>query len=149
MAEVEPIQGLTIEEFADQLLLDPSQNFPGSIETSMTKTDSPSGYLIEAEVPGDVGRIVVRMVVTVNGEFAIFAISLVAEIVQQLHQPILDRMFSSFGTFAPTATDVEDMTVMEQPVQDGRGDDRVSQELSPFSEALVGSQDDAAPLVPG
>ena len=72
----------------------------------MTKTDSPSGYLIEAEVPGDVGRIVVRMVVTVNGDFAIFAISFVAEIVQQLHQPILDRMFSSFGTFAPTAIPV-------------------------------------------
>ena len=45
--------------------------------------------------------------------------------------------------------DLEHVAVMQQPVQDGGGDDRVSQQLSPFSEPLVGSQDDAAPFVPG
>ena len=47
------------------------------------------------------------------------------------------------------APDVQDMAVMQQPVQDGRGDHRVAQEFAPLAEALVGREDDAAPLVPG
>ena len=44
------------------------------------------------------------------------------------------------------AADVEHVAVVQQPVQDGRGDDGVAEKLAPLAEALVGSQDDAAPL---
>ena len=44
------------------------------------------------------------------------------------------------------ATDVQDMAVMQQPVQYRRGDHRVAQEFAPLAEALVGREDDAAPL---
>ena len=47
------------------------------------------------------------------------------------------------------ATDVQHVAVMQQPVQDGRGDDSVAEQLAPFAESLVGRQDDAATLVPG
>ena len=46
------------------------------------------------------------------------------------------------------ATDVQQVAVMQQPVQDGRGDDGVAEKLTPLAEALVGGQDDAAPLIP-
>jgi len=45
--------------------------------------------------------------------------------------------------------DVQDMAVMQQPVQDGGGDDHIPQHLAPFGETLVGCQDDAPPLVAG
>ena len=47
------------------------------------------------------------------------------------------------------AADVQHVAVMQQPVQNCRGDDGVAQKLAPFSEALVGRQDDAAFLIPG
>ena len=47
------------------------------------------------------------------------------------------------------APDVEHMAVVQQPVQDRRGDDGVAQEFASLAEALVGRQDDAASLVPG
>ena len=45
--------------------------------------------------------------------------------------------------------EIEDVTVVQQPVEDGRGDHRVPKQLAPFTEALVGRQDDAALFVPG
>ena len=45
------------------------------------------------------------------------------------------------------AADVEDVAVVQQPVQDGRGDDGVTQQLAPFTEALVRGQDNAPALV--
>jgi len=39
--------------------------------------------------------------------------------------------------------------VVQQPVEDGGGDDRVAQDIAPVAEALVGGQDDAAALVAG
>ena len=52
--------------------------------------------------------------------------------------------------FEPIAVtfDVDDPGVMEEPVQDGRGDDRVAEKLLPVDEALVGGQDRRALLVP-
>ena len=47
------------------------------------------------------------------------------------------------------AADGQDIAVVQQPVQDGRGDDFISQELSSLAKALVRSQDDGAPLVAG
>ena len=41
------------------------------------------------------------------------------------------------------------MAVVQQPVQYRRGNDSVPQEVSPLAKALVGSEDDDAPLVPG
>ena len=38
---------------------------------------------------------------------------------------------------------------MQQPVEDGGGDHCVAEDLSPLCEALVGCEDDAAPLVSG
>ena len=46
-------------------------------------------------------------------------------------------------------SDVEDVAVVEQPVQDGRGDDGVAQQLTPLAEALVRGQDDASAFVAG
>jgi hypothetical protein len=45
------------------------------------------------------------------------------------------------------AADVEDVAVVEEPVEDGGGDDRVAEHLAPLGEALVGGQDHAAALV--
>ena len=47
------------------------------------------------------------------------------------------------------AADVEDVAVVQQPVQDGRGDDGVAQQLAPFTEALVRCKDDAPAFVAG
>ena len=47
------------------------------------------------------------------------------------------------------ATDVQHLAVVQQPVQDGRGDDGIAEKLAPLAEALVGRQDDAAPLIAG
>ena len=47
------------------------------------------------------------------------------------------------------APDVEHMAVVQQPVQDRRGDDSVPQEFALLTDALVRCQDDAAPLVAG
>ena len=44
---------------------------------------------------------------------------------------------------------VQHVAVVQKPVQDGRGDDGVAEEFAPLTEALVGSQYDAASLVPG
>ena len=43
-----------------------------------------------------------------------------------------------------SAADVEDVAVVQETVQHRRGDHAVAQELAPFAEAFVGSQDDAA-----
>src|SRR5262249_46566125 len=45
------------------------------------------------------------------------------------------------------APDVEDVAVVEESVEDGGGDDRVTEHLAPLGKALVGGQDDAAALV--
>ena len=45
------------------------------------------------------------------------------------------------------APDVEGDGVMEEPVEDGGGDDPVAEDLAPAPEALVAGQDQAAPLV--
>ena len=47
------------------------------------------------------------------------------------------------------ATDVQHVAVVQEPVQDGRGDHGVAQQFAPLGEALVGGQNDAAPLVAG
>ena len=39
------------------------------------------------------------------------------------------------------------MAVVQQPVQHRRGDDGVAEQFGPLAEALVGSEDYAAPLV--
>ena len=39
------------------------------------------------------------------------------------------------------------MAVVQEPVQYCRGDDGVTEQLTPFAKALVRSEDDAAPLV--
>lgn len=41
------------------------------------------------------------------------------------------------------------MTVVQEPIQDRCGDHRIAQHVSPFSEALVGREDDAAALLAG
>ena len=43
--------------------------------------------------------------------------------------------------------DVEHVAVVQQPVQHRRGDDGVAEQFAPLAEALVGSEDYAAPLV--
>src|SRR5215207_9776232 len=43
--------------------------------------------------------------------------------------------------------DVDDGRVVKQPVQDGRGDDLVTEDLAPAGQALVGGNQDRAPLV--
>ena len=52
--------------------------------------------------------------------------------------------------FEPVAVtlDVDHPGMMEKPVEDGRGDDRVAEELLPVDEALVRGQDRRAFLVP-
>ena len=47
------------------------------------------------------------------------------------------------------AFDLYDDGVVEQPVQQCGGDDRISEDLAPFGEAAVGSQDHGALLVAG
>ena len=37
---------------------------------------------------------------------------------------------------------------MQQPVEDGRGDDRIAKDIAPTGQALVGSEDDRPSLVP-
>jgi len=44
--------------------------------------------------------------------------------------------------------DVDHPRMMEKPVEDGRGDDRVAEELLPIAEALIRGQDRRAFLVP-
>ena len=44
---------------------------------------------------------------------------------------------------------VQHMVVVQQPGQNRRGDDGVAQQLTPLAEALAGSEDYAAPLLPG
>ena len=46
------------------------------------------------------------------------------------------------------APDVQHVAVMQQPVQDSRGNDGVVEKLSPLAEALDGGQDYRAPLLP-
>jgi hypothetical protein len=43
------------------------------------------------------------------------------------------------------AADVENVAVVQEPIEDGGGDDGVAQDPIPFAEALVRGQDDAAP----
>ena len=45
------------------------------------------------------------------------------------------------------ALDVDGRGVMEQPVEDGRGEDLVVEDLPPVHEALVAGDDEARPLV--
>ena len=45
------------------------------------------------------------------------------------------------------STDVEHVAVVQQPVQHRRGDHGVAEQFAPLAEALVGSEDYAAPLV--
>ena len=47
------------------------------------------------------------------------------------------------------APDVDHVAVMQQPVEDGRGDDGVPEQFAPLAEALVRSEDYGAPLVAG
>src|SRR5262245_57317030 len=47
------------------------------------------------------------------------------------------------------APDVERRRVVQQPVQDRRGDDRVAEDRAPLPVALVARQDDAPPLIAG
>src|SRR5215467_8904818 len=44
--------------------------------------------------------------------------------------------------------DVDGRRVMQQAIQNGGRDDRVSENRSPISVALIGGEDDAAPFVP-
>ena len=39
--------------------------------------------------------------------------------------------------------------MMQQPIEDGRADDRIAEDRTPLAIALVGSENDAAPLITG
>ena len=56
---------------------------------------------------------------------------------------------SFFPELVALAADVQHVAVMQQPVQEGRGDDGIAKEFAPLAESLVGRQDDADPFVPG
>src|SRR6185436_14371476 len=45
------------------------------------------------------------------------------------------------------AADVQHVTVVQEAIEDRRGDDAVAEDLAPLAEALVRGQDDAAALV--
>ena len=47
------------------------------------------------------------------------------------------------------ALDLHDDGMVEEAVEEGRGDDGVAEHLAPFGEAAVGGQDDGAALVAG
>src|SRR5687768_13119709 len=42
---------------------------------------------------------------------------------------------------------IDHMTVMEQPVQNRAGHNRIPEDLSPLTKALIGRQDDGPPLI--
>ena len=47
------------------------------------------------------------------------------------------------------AFDVHDHRVVQQPVQQGRGDDRIAEHLAPFGKAAVRGEDHGAAFVAG
>jgi hypothetical protein len=63
----------------------------------------------------------------------------------QRNQPRFAPFFEPIA-FTP---DVDCRRVMQQTIKDGRGDDRIAEDRTPFAVALVGSENDAAPLIAG
>jgi hypothetical protein len=53
-----------------------------------------------------------------------------------------EARFDLFPQTIRVALDVDRCRVMEDPVKDGRGDDRIAENLVPLAEAAVGGQDE-------
>ena len=72
-------------------------------ETSRTKIESPTGYLLEGEGSVD-GRVIrSKILFTTPGDRVITVVSNVPEVLAEQHQPRLDAMFGSFDAFTRTA----------------------------------------------
>ena len=72
-------------------------------------------------------------------------------VIQSLPSNAVNEIIHHFKEFEPLAfaPDVGHMAVVQQPVQYGRGNDSVPQEVSPLAKALVGSEDYVASFVAG
>src|SRR6185312_14386564 len=57
--------------------------------------------------------------------------------------------FAPFLEPVAFAPNVDCRRMMQQTVKDGRGDDRIAEDRTPFAVALVGSENDAASFVAG
>ena len=74
---------------------------------------------------------------------------LLVAIGQRLGLLVLERNQSGFAPFLEPVTlaaNIDGGGVMEQPVEDGGGDDRVAEDRTPFAITLVGCEDDASPV---
>ena len=84
------------------------QGLPGFKETSRTKIDSPPGYLVEGEASIIGVNTLFKLVVTINDEYGIVGAFFVRQPLQELHQPILDKMLASFQIYPPLVPPTSD-----------------------------------------
>ncbi len=96
---VEPISGLTLEEYVAVSLEGFTESLPGFLEASRTRTNVPPGYLIEGDAPIDGTTGLVKLLISVDGDYGLVAASFVRGSLSGLHQPTLDRMLDSLRTF--------------------------------------------------
>lgn len=62
---------------------------------------------------------------------------------------MVGQQIGMFSQAVRCAFDLRDDRVMQQPVEQRRGDHAIAEHLTPFAEAAIGRQDDRAALVAG
>lgn len=104
----ELVQGLTLEEYVVISMEKIDQSIPSFQERSRTKIAEPPGYLIEGEASTDDVPWLLKLVITLNGDYGVVALVAVREGLWELHEPMLDRMLASLQTFPPEKSSASD-----------------------------------------
>ena len=102
-----PLEGLTLDEFLATYLARFSEGTRFT-ETSRTTIDHPQGLQIDGILRGPGVFVVLKPIVTANGDDGLVAGSIASQFDIVLHQATLDGMLSSFKTFPPKMSSAAD-----------------------------------------
>jgi len=107
--ETDELSGVSLEEFLAIFLAGFEQAIEVDFkETSRTAIESPPGYLVEGQATSEGVVVLIKFVITLNGDYGIAFGSFVVQPLFELHQPILDRMLDSIQTFPPPPPTADD-----------------------------------------
>lgn len=115
-----PLEGLTLDEFLSTYLARFSQGTRFT-ETSRSTIDDPEGVQIGGILRGPGVLVVLKLVITANGDNGLVAGSIASQFDIVLHQATLDGMLSSFKTFAPRTSSAADRGGLWAGEVDGPG----------------------------
>ena len=100
----EPLaDGITLEEYLDLAMPYLQADLGGFTAVERIAIDTPTGYRIIGTLQSEDDIATFTILTTTNGGYAITVVGTVLDSAAELHQPIVDKVLSSFKTFPPAA----------------------------------------------